>query len=138
MIGKLPERTGKDRKEPEKNRKGPEKDRSFSDPFRSFSGPFPVLSAPFPILSNPFPVLFRFFSGPFPVLFLSFVVFFSFLVGTKQMKQMRGEKLRRFVVVSPQEVPSSPFGCPFKILIFQQSSKIRPLFLFQPSGKSVH
>ena len=38
--------------------------------------------------------------------------FSSFLIGTKKM---RGEKLCRFVVVSPREVPSLQYSCPFKI-----------------------
>ena len=42
--------------------------------------------------------------------------FSSFSTGTKKM---RDEKLRRFVVVSPREVPSLPVWCPFKILIFR-------------------
>ena len=41
--------------------------------------------------------------------------FSSFSVGTKKM---RDEKLRRFVVVSPREVPSLPVSCPFKIFYF--------------------
>ena len=42
--------------------------------------------------------------------------FSSFLTGTKKM---RDEKLRRFVVVSPPEVPSLSFSCPFKIPHFR-------------------
>ena len=40
------------------------------------------------------------------------VGFSSFLVATKKM---RGKKLRRFVVVSPREVPSLLVSWPFKI-----------------------
>ena len=43
------------------------------------------------------------------------IAFSSFQVGTKKN---RDKKLRRFVVVSPREVPSLPASCPFKILIF--------------------
>ena len=39
----------------------------------------------------------------------------SFLVS---IKKMRDEKLCRFVVVSPREVPSLPVSCPFKTLNF--------------------
>ena len=38
--------------------------------------------------------------------------FSRFSVGTKKN---RDEKLRRFVVVSPREVPSSPVSCQFEI-----------------------
>ena len=43
--------------------------------------------------------------------------FSSFWVGTKKM---RDEKLCRFMVVSPREVPSLTFSCPFEILILGQ------------------
>ena len=60
------------------------------------------------------------------------VGFSSFLVGTKKM---RDEQLRRFMVVSPREVASLTFSCPFKILIFLSFLKVSPHFLSQPSRK---
>ena len=63
------------------------------------------------------------------------VGFSSFLVGTKKM---RDEKLRRFVVVSPREVPSLSVSCPFKILNFRSFLKVRSLFRSQKLKKSVH
>ena len=54
------------------------------------------------------------------------------------IKKMREEKLRRFVVVSPREVPSLPVSCPFKILICLSFLNVRSLFLSQPCRKSVH
>ena len=42
-------------------------------------------------------------------------------------KKMRDEKLRRFVVVSPREVPSAPVSCPFKIFTFRSLLKVRSL-----------
>ena len=61
--------------------------------------------------------------------------FSNVLVGTKKL---RDEKLCRFVVVSPREVPSLPFSCPFKILIFRPFLNFPVLFLFQFLQKSVH
>ena len=49
------------------------------------------------------------------------VGFSSFWVGTKKM---RDEKLHRFVVVSPREVPSLTFSCPFKISEFRSFLKV--------------
>ena len=63
------------------------------------------------------------------------VGFSSFLVGTKKM---RDEKLRRFVVVSPREVPSLPVSCPFKILIFRSFLKVRSVLRSQACRESVH
>ena len=61
--------------------------------------------------------------------------FSRFSVGTKKN---RDEKLRRFVVVSPREVPSLPISWPFKILMFLSFLNVRSLFLSQPLRKSVH
>ena len=61
--------------------------------------------------------------------------FSSVLVGTEKLP---GEKLCRFVVVSPRELPSLTFSCPFKILIFRSFLKVPPLCLSLPSRKSVH
>ena len=61
--------------------------------------------------------------------------FSSFLIGTKKM---RGEKLCRFVVVSPREVPSLTFSCPFKISEFRSFLKVPPLFMFRQLEKGVH
>ena len=44
------------------------------------------------------------------------VGFSSFSVGTNKL---RGEQLRRFVVVSPREVPSLTFSYPFKLSVFR-------------------
>ena len=59
----------------------------------------------------------------------------SFSVGTKKMCS---EKLCRFVVVSPRELPSLTFSCPFKILVFRSFLKVPPPCLSLPSRKSVH
>ena len=56
-------------------------------------------------------------------------------VGTKKM---HGEKLRRFVVVSPREVPSLPCSCPFKIFEFCSFFKVPPIVMFRFLQKSVH
>ena len=61
--------------------------------------------------------------------------FSRFSVGTKQM---RDEKLRRFVVVSPREVPYSTFWCPFKIFNFWSFLKVPRLSLSQIRKCSVH
>ena len=62
------------------------------------------------------------------------VYILRFLVGTQKM---RGEQLHRFVVVSPWEVPSLPFSCPFKILIFRPF--LKPLLVFlSPSPQKVY
>ena len=63
------------------------------------------------------------------------IAFSSFPVGTKKN---RDKKLRRFVVVSPREVPSLPISCPFKIWVFRSFLKIAHLFLSLSSRKSVH
>ena len=51
--------------------------------------------------------------------------FSSFSVGTKKN---RDEKLRRFVVVSPREVPYLTFSCSFKIFNFRSFLKVCSLF----------
>ena len=61
--------------------------------------------------------------------------FLRFSVGTKKN---RDEKLCRFVVVSPREVPSLAVSCPFKIFNFRSISKVRSLFRSQKLQKSVH
>ena len=58
-----------------------------------------------------------------------------FLVGTKKM---RDEKLRRFVVISPREVPSFAFSWPFKIFNFLSFLKVPPFCLFEFGSLSVH
>ena len=63
------------------------------------------------------------------------ITFPSFPVGTKKN---RDKKLRRFVVVSPREVPSLTFSCPFKILMLGSFLQPPPFSLPQPSRKSVH
>ena len=63
------------------------------------------------------------------------VGFFRFLVGTKKN---RDEKLRRFVVVSPREVPYLSVSCPFKIFKFRSFLNVRSLVGSQASRKSVH
>ena len=61
--------------------------------------------------------------------------FSRFPVGTKKN---RDEKLRRFAVVSPREVPSVPVSCPFKILNFRSFLTVHSLFRSQKLEKSVH
>ena len=61
--------------------------------------------------------------------------FSSFLTG---IKKMRDEKLCRFVVVSPREVPSLPVSCPFEILNSRSFLKVRSLSRSQTLQKSVH
>ena len=61
--------------------------------------------------------------------------FSSFLTGTKKM---RDEKLCRFVVVSPREVPSLTFSWPFQILNFRPFLKAPPVCLSQFREFSVH
>ena len=61
--------------------------------------------------------------------------FLSFPIETKKV---RDEKLRRIVVVSPREVPSLAFSCPFKIFNFRPFLKVRSLFRSQKLEKSVH
>ena len=62
----------------------------------------------------------------------------GFSIFLARTKKMRDEKLCRFVVVSPREVPSLPVSCPFKILNFRSFLTVRSLFRFQASQKSVH
>ena len=61
--------------------------------------------------------------------------YFRFSVG---IKKMRGEKLCRFVVVSPREVPYSTFSCPFKILDVRSFLKTPLLCLSQFRDFRVH
>ena len=63
---------------------------------------------------------------------------FAFSRFSVETKKNRDEKLRRFVVVSPREVPSLPISCPFKILTFRSFLKVRSLFRSQKLQKSVH
>ena len=63
---------------------------------------------------------------------------FAFSRFPVRTKKNRDEKLRRFVVVSPREVPSLPVSCPFKILILRPFLKVGSLFRSQASRKSVH
>ena len=44
------------------------------------------------------------------------IEFSSFSIGNKKM---RDQKLLRFVVVSPREIPSLPVSCQFKLLMFR-------------------
>ena len=60
------------------------------------------------------------------------VGFSSFLARTKKN---RDEKLCRFVVVSPREVPSLPVSCPFEILMFQSFLPVHSLFRSQKFRK---
>ena len=62
------------------------------------------------------------------------IVFLSFPVGTKKNHD---EKLCRFVVVSPREVPSLPVSCPFKIFTFLSCLKA-PMIQSQAPRESVH
>ena len=59
----------------------------------------------------------------------------GFSVGTKKM---RDEKLCRFVVVSPREVPSLPVSRPFKIFDVRSFSRAHPVCPFQFREFSVH
>ena len=61
--------------------------------------------------------------------------FSRFSVGTKKN---RDEKLRRFVVVSPREVPSLTVSGPFKILIFRSFLQAPSICLSQFREFSVH
>ena len=60
---------------------------------------------------------------------------FQFSVG---IKKNLDEKLRRFVVVSPREVPSVPVSCPFQMFIFRLFLKVCSVFRSQASRKSAH
>ena len=60
---------------------------------------------------------------------------FAFSRFSVETKKNRDEKLRRFVVVSPREVPSLPVSCLFKILICLSFLKAPHHFLSQPSRK---
>ena len=63
---------------------------------------------------------------------------FAFSRFSVETKKNRDEKLRRFVVVSPREVPSLPVSDPIKMLIFLSFSKLLPLVMPRPFRKSVH
>ena len=63
------------------------------------------------------------------------IAFSSFPVGTTKN---RDKKLRRFVMVSPREVPSLPISYPFKMLMFRHFLKTALLFLSLSSRKSVY
>ena len=63
---------------------------------------------------------------------------FAFSRFSVETKKNRDEKLRRFVVVSPREVPSSPVSCPFKISTFRSFLKVRCIFRSQKLNNSVH
>ena len=63
---------------------------------------------------------------------------FAFSRCSVETKKNRDEKLRRFVVVSPREVPSLAVSCPFKIFNFRSFLKVRSLFRSQKLQKSVH
>ena len=56
---------------------------------------------------------------------------FAFSGFPVRTKKNRDEKLRRFVVVSPREVPSLPVSYPFKIFNFRSFLKVRSLFRSQ-------
>ena len=53
---------------------------------------------------------------------------FAFSRFSVETKKNRDEKLRRFVVVSPREVPSLPISWPFKFLCFRSFLDIRSIF----------
>ena len=63
---------------------------------------------------------------------------FAFSRFSVETKKNRDEKLRRFVVVSPREVPSLAVSCPFKIFNFRTFLEVRSLFMFRQLEKSVH
>ena len=63
---------------------------------------------------------------------------FAFSRFSVETKKNRDEKLCRFVVVSPREVPSLPVSCPFEILIFRLFLTVHSLFRSQKFRKSVH
>ena len=63
---------------------------------------------------------------------------FTFSRFPVRTKKNRDEKLRRFVVVSPREVPSLAISCSFKIFNFRSFLKVRSLFRSQKLQKSVH
>ena len=63
---------------------------------------------------------------------------FAFSRFSVETKKNHDEKLRRFVVVSPREVPSLAVSCPFKILNFRSFLKVRSPFRSQKLQKSVH
>ena len=63
------------------------------------------------------------------------VGFFSFSTGTKKL---RSEKIYRFELVSPREVPSLTFSCPFKMSVLRSFLKAPPFFLSQFQESSVH
>ena len=106
-----------------------------SQPEKSNMGPISTDAHDFWI----FPKKLRRLSGPVFVVFSAWsshkIVFSRFLVETKKL---RDEKLCRFVVVSPREVPYSTFSCPFKIFNFRTFLKAPPLRLSQSRESSVH
>ena len=51
------------------------------------------------------------------------------------IKKLLGEKLCRFVVVSPRRGPSFAFSCPFNIFHFRSCLKAPPIFLLRSSQK---
>ena len=63
---------------------------------------------------------------------------FTFSRFSVETKKNRDEKLRRFVVVSPREVPSLAVSCPFKIFNFPSFLTVPHLFLSQIRECSVH
>ena len=63
---------------------------------------------------------------------------FAFSRFPVETKKNRDEKLRRFVVVSPREVPSLAVSCSFKIFNFRSFLKVRSLFRCQKLEKSAH
>ena len=63
---------------------------------------------------------------------------FAFSRFSVETKKNRDEKLCRFVVVSPREVPSSAVSCPLKIFKFRSFLKVPPVCLSQFRQCSVH
>ena len=60
---------------------------------------------------------------------------FAFSRFSVRTKKNRDEKLRRFVVVSPREVPSLAVSCPFKIFNVRSFLKVRSVFRSQDLQK---
>ena len=63
---------------------------------------------------------------------------FGFLRFSVGIKKMRDEKLCRFVVVSPREVPYLTLSCHFKISVFRSFLIAPPFCRFQFREFSVH
>ena len=63
---------------------------------------------------------------------------FAFSRLSVETKKNRDEKLRRFVVVSPREVPYLTFSHPFKIFNFRSFLKAAPICRSQFRECSVH